>query len=75
MNRKKLKLKINADGLAKGIKKGDVITIDVDEHNTPFDFFWFRRLRDSRLDNCVQIVEERKESKRSKSEDITNDSE
>jgi hypothetical protein len=52
----KITVRINVDGLAKGLKKGDTVIVNVDEHGTPFDIFWFKRFRDSDRDNCITIL-------------------
>lgn len=51
----KLKLNNNFSYKGKKHKKNDIITID-DENKIPLDLFWRRRLKDSAIDNCVEIV-------------------
>lgn len=55
------KLKINANFKLDGreYKKGSVIDIKVDSVGNPINSFWARRLRDSVLDGCVEILEEK----------------
>ena len=55
-----MKLKINQDIKYKSevFKKDSVIEIDGDSNNTPLDSFWRRRLDDSRIDGCVEVVKE-----------------
>lgn len=49
-------LKINKD---LGIyKKDQIIELDSDEHGTPIDIYWQRRLQDAKIDNCVSIVQD-----------------
>jgi len=60
---KKLTLKINIPGLMKGLKKDSLVVIDVDDKGIPMNYFWWKRLRDSKIDNCVSIVQENKEIK------------
>lgn len=59
----KIIVQINVNGLIKGKKKGDRVVVEVDNNGTPFDLFWFKRLRDSKIDNCVSIVTEEKTKK------------
>ena len=49
-----MKLKLNCD-LQKH-KAGDIITIDTDENGVPLERYWRSRLKDSEIDNCVEIV-------------------
>ena len=53
---KKAKLKINTNFSARNLKKGSVIEIDVDKDNIPLDIYWRRRLKDSAIDQCVELV-------------------
>ncbi len=55
-----LKIKLNCD--LNGFKAGNVIFINVDEHNVPLDIFWRRRLKDSAIDNCIEVVKDKKAS-------------
>lgn len=52
----KRKLKLNAPLL--NYKEGSIVTIDCDKGGTPLDIFWRRRVKDSKIDNCVQWVGE-----------------
>lgn len=56
------RLKINK--LCGKKKPGDIIKIEVDENNIPLDRFWRNRLKDSAIDNCVELLP----SKKSKSD-------
>ena len=40
----------------KGHKSGEVITLDAFKTGSPIDTFWRKRLRDSKVDNCVEVV-------------------
>jgi len=51
----KIKLKLNLD-LGGKYKKGMLVSIEVDREGTPLERFWRNRMRDSKLDNCVEIV-------------------
>lgn len=48
-----MKLKLNAN--LRGNKSGDVIDVD-DVNGVPTEIFWRRRLRDSAIDNCCEVV-------------------
>lgn len=58
-----MKLKLNAN--LKGNKAGTVIEV-ADNNGIPLDNFWARRLKDSAIDNCVEIVKDKKYSKKEK---------
>jgi len=61
----KIKLKLNMDlGTNPNHKKGKVVTLDSSD-GIPIDRFWRRRLQDSLIDNCVEVVVE-KSTKRGK---------
>jgi len=51
---KKKKLQINAP--LKNLKPGMVIEIQVDKDNIPLERYWRDRVKDSKLDNCVEFV-------------------
>ena len=40
-----------------GYSIGAEVKIPVDEHGTPRDKYWRKRLRDSKIDNCIEIKE------------------
>ena len=52
-----MKLKLNVDIL--GLKKGHVVDTDAIT-DTRLIKFWNDRLKDSRIDNCVELVESKK---------------
>ena len=55
---KQIKLKLNVDiGYH---KKGEVLSISADKKGIPFDRYWRARLKDSALDNCCEIVKNKK---------------
>jgi len=56
-----IKLKLNTDLL--NHKVGTVLSLPTDEEENILDSFWARRLKDSAIDNCVEIVKENKKSK------------
>ena len=50
-----------------GLKPGAKKVIEVDNHNVPKEQHWRRRVRDSKLDNCIGLkpikVEQKKKKK------------
>lgn len=56
----KARLKINKDFPSRNLKKDSTIELLVDENNIPLDLYWRRRLKDSKIDNCVEIVGSKK---------------
>lgn len=38
---------------------GSLVTIPTDEQGTPFDPFWRRIFKDSKIDQCVEILHEK----------------
>lgn len=49
-----MKLKINKR--VKGHAVGAVVDVPVDADGTPLDKFWRRRLKDAKIDECVEVV-------------------
>lgn len=43
------------------IKKGERITIDADENGIPLNKFWRRRLSDSAIDQCIEVINDQGE--------------
>jgi len=65
-----MKLKINKD--FSHYKAGKTVDIPVDKDGIPTTAFWRKRIKDSVLDNCVEVVTEEKKAKaktKSKSSD------
>jgi len=60
-----IKLKLNTDFSLrnKNYKAGAVLSLEADEEGNLYDSFWSRRLKDSAIDTCVEIVKENKKSK------------
>lgn len=56
---KKIKLQVNVEGLG-GKKKGTILTLEIDSEKTIKDRYWRRRFKDSKIDNCVEIVKTEK---------------
>jgi hypothetical protein len=57
----KIKIKLNAD--LRGFLKGKELVIDTDKAGNPLDAFWRGRLKDSAIDNCIEIVENKQVTK------------
>ena len=57
-----IKLKVNFD-LGQH-KAGTILSLKTDNKGNILDNFWSRRLKDSIIDNCVEIVKEDKKSKK-----------
>lgn len=51
-----------------GLEPGKRISIKVDRNGLPLDRHWRRRLKDSEIDGCVAIIEEKKAEKKEKKE-------
>lgn len=49
-------LKIKTDFPLHGAKAGDVVTVSVDADGMPFDKNWRKRVIDSKIDGCVEIL-------------------
>lgn len=51
-----IKLKLNI--ALRGNVEGTVISVNADEDGVLMDKYWRRRLKDSAVDNCVEIINE-----------------
>ena len=62
MEDKRLKIKIiNKSSITlHGLRAGKSVDAEADENGTPLDKHWRRRLRDSEIDGCIEIVKEQK---------------
>lgn len=49
-------IKLKICGNVKGHTKGSEVEIEVDVDGTPNDKFWRRRLKDAKIDNCVEVI-------------------
>lgn len=49
-----------------GFKSGQKVMIEVDKNGTPINKMWRRRLKDSKIDGCIVLVKEKKQSKPNK---------
>ena len=58
-------MKIKLNTAMKGYAKGQEITIG-DENGIPLDPFWRRRLKDSEIDNSIEIVQTKPKSETKK---------
>lgn len=61
-----MKIKLNTD--LGGLQKGRIINVKTDAEGTIIDAFWRARFKDSKIDNCIEVVieEKPKTSKRDK---------
>lgn len=57
INKIKIKIKLNRD--LNGFKAGTILELSCDKDGIPFNSFWRRRLFDSEIDNCIQVVNEK----------------
>jgi len=49
-----MKLKLNQP--MKGFDAGRTVTVQTDTSGVPLEKFWRRRLRDAKIDNCVEVI-------------------
>lgn len=49
-----IKLKLNQP--MQGYEAGRVVPIQTDSAGVPLEKFWRRRLKDAKIDNCVEVV-------------------
>lgn len=61
-----IKLKLNAD--LGGLKSGAIISLPTDQEGNIENSFWARRLKDSKVDNCVEVFTENKKSNKKRDE-------
>jgi hypothetical protein len=55
---KNIKIKLNTD--LGGLQKGRIINVEADNEGTIIDAFWRARFKDSKIDNCIEVVIEEK---------------
>jgi len=60
-----IKVKLNAP--LGGFPAGKVMNLDVDNKGVPLDRGWRDRLKDSKIDNCLELVGENKSERKVKS--------
>ena len=53
-----MKIKLNTP--MKGYEAGREVTIECDSSGVPLEKFWRRRLRDAKIDNCVEVIKSSK---------------
>ena len=51
-----IKLKVKTGFPLHGVKAGGVVTVEVDGKGMPFDKNWRKRVIDSKIDGCVDIL-------------------
>jgi len=49
-----MKLKLNQP--MAGYEAGRTVTVQTDASGVPLEKFWRRRLRDAKIDNCVEVI-------------------
>jgi len=52
-----VKIRVKSAGI-RGFQPGQIVRAEADEHGTPLDPTWRRRLRDARHDDCCELVVE-----------------
>jgi len=50
-------IRLKIKGNLPGYMEGEVVVIKADENGTPLDQYWRRRLRDSKHDGCVELIQ------------------
>ena len=56
-----MKIKLNAP--MQGYEAGREVTIECDSSGVPLKKFWRRRLKDAKIDNCLEVVKPSKSKK------------
>ena len=56
MSNKTITLKVTTELPLHGVAKGGSIVCKVDKNGIPTDKNWRKRLRDSKIDGCVEVV-------------------
>lgn len=65
-NKNFITIKNNANVTLHGVAPGDKAKIETDDQGIPVQANWRRRLRDSHIDGCVEVVKTTKSSKKAK---------
>lgn len=47
----------------RGIKAGKIISLEVNPEGLPLDSYWNRRMKEARLNKCIEVVKTVKERK------------
>jgi len=63
---KYIELEIKSEVPLHGFNKGQIVKVKVDRNGTPYDKNWRRRLKDSKIDGCVEIIKSPAKKKESK---------
>lgn len=56
MSNKNIKIKVLSEEGLHGVPKGGIVSVETDRDGIPFNRNWRNRLRDSEIDNCIEIV-------------------
>lgn len=59
-----MKLKLNQP--MKGYEAGREVVVQTDANGVPLEKFWRRRIRDAKIDNCVEVVKPSKPKREKK---------
>ena len=60
----KLQLNQNLNTPKGKLIKGAIIELEADKSGNPLNIFWRRRLKDSKIDNCVSIIKDNLKNKK-----------
>lgn len=55
LENKRLEIALNQP--LRGLPKGRKLKIKVDKNNVPLERYWRDRLKDAKIDNCIEIIE------------------
>lgn len=66
MRKETIDLKVMTGFPLHGVKPGNVVSVEVDKDGMPFDRKWRKRLIDSKIDGCVEIVKSKTTTKKDK---------
>jgi len=64
MKKETIELKVMTSFPLHGVKSGKTVSVEVDKDGMPFDRNWRKRLIDSKIDGCVEIVKPKKTTKK-----------
>jgi len=65
----KAKVKLNVE--LKQYPKDTVLTIEVDDYGTPIDRYWRKRFLDSKIDNCIEFINDTKSVKKAIKKEVS----
>ena len=63
MSKKTIDIRNKSDVPLHGLQPNAIITIEVDRDGVPFKRHWRRRLNDSKIDGCVEILKKTSKAK------------